>query len=215
MRVVIAEDSVIVREGLARILADEGMLVTSVSGPDDLLDSIENDPPDVAIVDVRMPPTHTDEGIRAAIEIRRRGHATPVLLFSQCIETTRAIELLQSGSGGFGYLLKDRVLDVDEFIDALRRVARGGTAIDPLIVSALVSAGRARDRLALLSTRELEVLGLMAEGLTNRAIASRLHLARRTVETHIGSLFAKLDLLVTEDEHRRVRAVLTYLGQSS
>ncbi len=215
MRVVIAEDSVIVREGLARILADEGMLVTSVSRPDDLLDSIENDPPDVAIVDVRMPPTHTDEGIRAAIEIRRRGHATPVLLFSQYIETTRAIELLQSGSAGFGYLLKDRVLDVDEFIDALRRVARGGTAIDPLIVSALVSAGRARDRLALLSTRELEVLGLMAEGLTNRAIASRLHLARRTVETHIGSLFAKLDLLVTEDEHRRVRAVLTYLGQSS
>ncbi len=215
MRVVIAEDSVIVREGLARILADEGMLVTSVSGPDDLLDSIENDPPDVAIVDVRMPPTHTDEGIRAAIEIRRRGHATPVLLFSQHIETTRALELLRSGSDGFGYLLKDRVLDVDEFIDAVRRVARGGTAIDPLIVSALVGGGRARDRLASLSSRELEVLRLMAEGLTNRAIASKLHLARRTVETHIGSLFAKLDLVVTEDEHRRVRAVLTYLGQSS
>jgi DNA-binding NarL/FixJ family response regulator len=213
MRVVIAEDSVILREGLARILADEGFQVIAVSGPGELLDCIELESPHIAIIDVRMPPTHTDEGIQAAIEIRRRGPTTPVLLFSQYIETTRAIDLLQSGTAGFGYLLKDRVLDVDDFVDAVRRVAHGGTAIDPLIVAALVANPHPPDQLASLSARELEVLGLMAQGLTNTAIAAKLRLARRTVETHIGSLFTKLDLLPTEDDHRRVRAVLAYLNR--
>ncbi len=207
----IAEDSVILREGLARILVDEGFEVSAVGTPDELLDCIELLPPDVAIVDVRMPPTHTDEGIRAAIEIRHRGHATPILLFSQYIESARAIELVAGGSAGFGYLLKDRVLDVDEFVDAVRRVANGGTAIDPLIVSALVSTGQPPDRLTSLSPRELEVLSLMAEGLTNSAISSRLHMARRTVETHVNGVFTKLRLVPTEDDHRRVQAVVAYL----
>ncbi len=207
----IAEDSVILREGLARILADEGHDVTSVGGPDELLECIEREPPDVAIVDVRMPPTHTDEGIRAAIEIRRRGHATPLLLFSQYIETTRAIELLRGGSSGFGYLLKDRILDVDDFLDALRRVANGGVAIDPLIVAALVGADTPPGLLGSLSARELDVLRLMAEGLTNSAISGRLHLARRTVETHVNGIFTKLHLSPTADDHRRVQAVLAYL----
>ncbi len=203
------------REGLARILGDEGFEVLTVGGPEELLDCIEQQPPDVAIVDVRMPPTHTDEGIRAAIELRRRGDATPLLLFSQYIETTRAIELLRTGSSGFGYLLKDRVLDVDDFLDAVRRVANGGTAIDPMIVSALVNTGGAPDLLTSLSLRELDVLRLMAEGLTNTAISSRLHLARRTVETHINGVFTKLRLVPTQDDHRRVQAVLTYLRNES
>ena len=215
VRVVIAEDSVMLREGLARILGDEGFEVTTVGGPDELLDGIERDPPDVAIVDVRMPPTHTDEGIRAAIEIRRRGHATPLLLFSQYIETTRAIELLRSGSSGFGYLLKDRVIDVDDFVDAVRRVAHGGTAIDPLIVAALLGTGDPPDRLASLSPREVDVLRLMAEGLTNTAISGRLHLARRTGETHVNGVFTKLRLAPTQDDHRRVQAVLAYLRHES
>jgi DNA-binding NarL/FixJ family response regulator len=208
---VIAEDSVILREGLARILADEGHDVTSVGGPEELLECIEREPPDVAIVDVRMPPTHTDEGIRAAIEVRRRGHATPLLLFSQYIETTRAVELLRGGSSGFGYLLKDRILDVDDFLDALRRVANGGVAIDPLIVAALVGAETSPRLLGSLSARELDVLRLMAEGLTNSAISGRLHLARRTVETHVNGIFTKLHLSPTADDHRRVQAVLAYL----
>ena len=203
------------REGLARILGDEGFDVSIVGGPDELLDCIEAQLPDIAIVDVRMPPTHTDEGIRAAIEIRRRGHSTPLLLFSQYIETTRAIELLRNGSSGFGYLLKDRVLDVDDFLDAVRRVANGGTAIDPLIVAALVGAGDPPDLLTSLSPRELDVLRLMAEGLTNTAISSRLHLARRTVETHVNGVFTKLRLVPTQDDHRRVQAVLTYLRNES
>jgi DNA-binding NarL/FixJ family response regulator len=211
VRVVIAEDSVMLREGLARILGDEGFEVSTVGDGDELLDSIDRQAPDVAIIDVRMPPTHTDEGIRAAIEIRRRGHATPLLLFSQYIETTRAIELLRSGSSGFGYLLKDRVLDVDDFLASLRRVANGGIAIDPLIVAALVGAGEPPDLLASLSPRELDVLRLMAEGLTNTSISSRLHLARRTVETHISGVFIKLHLAPNLDEHRRVQAVLAYL----
>jgi DNA-binding NarL/FixJ family response regulator len=212
---VIAEDSVILREGLARILADEGFEVTAVAGPEELLHSIDRDPPDIAIIDVRMPPTHTDEGIRAAIEIRRRGHDTPVLLFSQYIETTRAIDLLRSGTAGFGYLLKDRVLDIDEFLDATRRVANGGTAIDPEIVSALVGADRSAGVLASLSAREMDVLRLMAEGLTNSAISNRLHLGRRTVETHVNGVFTKLRLTPTDDDHRRVQAVVTYLRNVS
>jgi DNA-binding NarL/FixJ family response regulator len=211
VRVVIAEDSVMLREGLARILGDEGFDVSTVGDAEELLDCIDRQAPDVAIVDVRMPPTHTDEGIRAAIEIRRRGHATPLLLFSQYIETTRAIELLRTGSSGFGYLLKDRVLDVDVFLDAVRRVAHGGTAIDPLIVAALVGAGDSPDLLTSLSPRELDVLRLMAEGLTNTAISDRLHLARRTVETHVSGVFTKLHLVPTLDDHRRVQAVLAYL----
>ncbi len=215
MRVVIAEDSVMLREGLARILGDEGFEVSTVGTPDELLDRIEERPPDVAIVDVRMPPTHTDEGIRGAIEIRRRGHDTPLLLFSQYIETARAIDLLRGGTSGFGYLLKDRVLDVDDFVDAVRRVAKGGTAIDPLIVSALVSAGHRPHLLTTLSPRELDVLRLMAEGLTNTAISRRLHLARRTVETHVNGVFTKLRLVSTQDDHRRVQAVVTYLRNDS
>jgi DNA-binding NarL/FixJ family response regulator len=212
---VIAEDSVMLREGLTRILADEGFEVSAVAGPEELLECIEKLSPDIAIVDVRMPPTHTDEGIRAAIEIRRRGHTTPLLLFSQYIETTRAIELLRGGSSGFGYLLKDRILDVDDFLDALRRVANGGIAIDPLIVSALVGADSPPGLLGSLSARELDVLRLMAEGLTNTAISNRLHLARRTVETHVGAIFTKLHLSPTPDDHRRVQAVLAYLRHDS
>jgi DNA-binding NarL/FixJ family response regulator len=212
---VIAEDSVMLREGLARILGDEGFDVSTAGGPDELLDCIVRESPDVAIVDVRMPPTHTDEGIRAAIEIRRRGLTTPVLLFSQYIETARAIELLRSGSSGFGYLLKDRVLDVDDFLDAVRRVASGGTAIDPLIVSALVGTGDPPGLLKSLSPRELDVLRLMAEGFTNTAISNRLHLARRTVETHVNGVFTKLHLVSSQDDHRRVQAVPAYLRNDS
>ena len=164
MRVVIADDSLLIRDGLASLLRDAGVdVVAQTASADDLLLKIASYQPDVAIVDVRMPPTYTDEGIRAAIEIRRRGQATPLLLFSQYIETTRAVELLRGGSSGFGYLLKDRVLDVDDFLEALRRVASGGVAIDPLIVSALVGAETPPGLLGSLSGRELDVLRLMAE----------------------------------------------------
>jgi len=210
VRVVIAEDSVILREGLARILADEGFEVMSVGGPDELLECIERQPPDVAIVDVRMPPTYTDEGIRAAIEIRRRGQATPLLLFSQYIETTRAVELLRGGSSGFGYLLKDRVLDVADFVDAVRRVGSGGTALDPEVVAQLLGR-RGASPLEALTPREQEVMKLIAEGRSNAAIASTLVLSVGAVEKHIASIFQKLRLPPSEDDHRRVLAVLAYL----
>ncbi|EHR49369.1 response regulator containing a CheY-like receiver domain and an HTH DNA-binding domain [Saccharomonospora marina XMU15] len=213
MRVVIAEDAVLLRAGVQRLLADEGIeTVAAVDNGDDLLDAVEQHRPELAIVDVRMPPTFTDEGLRAALRAREVVRDLPVLVLSQYVEETYAVELLADGAGGVGYLLKERVADVAEFLDAVRRVAEGGTAIDPEVVAQLVARGR-RDPLASLTARESEVLGLMAQGMSNTAIAKRLVVSHGAIEKHIGNIFTKLGLEVSTDEHRRVRAVLTYLGR--
>jgi DNA-binding NarL/FixJ family response regulator len=207
MRVVIAEDTVLLREGLAGLLEDAGEEVVGRAGDADaLLALVGEHAPDLAVVDVRMPPNYDDEGTRAAAEIRRAHPSTGVLVLSQHIETRHIVELVASG-GGFGYLLKDRVLDVDDFLDAARRVANGGSALDPKVVATLVSPGALDD----LTPREREVLGLMAEGRTNAGIAKRLWLTEKTVETHIRTILMKLGLQTSEDDHRRVLAVLTYL----
>ena len=214
MRVVIAEDSALFREGLARILADGGFEVTAQArDADELMRAIRMDPPDVAVVDVRMPPTHTDEGARAAREIRERHPEVGVLVLSQVIEATHALALFEERPEGFGYLLKDRVLEIDDFLDSVRRVGRGGTAIDPEVVSQLVGR-RHRDEgpLAELTPREREVLSLMAEGLSNQGICRRLFLSPKTVETHVKSIFGKLRLAPAPDDHRRVLAVLAFLN---
>jgi DNA-binding NarL/FixJ family response regulator len=209
--VVIAEDSALVREGIARLLEDAGYLVVGkVGDADALLAIVETEHPDIVIADVRMPPTLTDDGARAAEELRRRYPALPILLLSQHIETTHSVTLAASGS--FGYLLKDRVLEVDDFLDALARVARGGSALDPEVVASLVRPRRPDDRLATLSARERDVLALMAEGKSNASIATELWLTERTVESHIRSLLARLGLTDVADGHRRVLAVLAYLG---
>jgi DNA-binding NarL/FixJ family response regulator len=211
-RVVIAEDSAVLREGLVQLLADRGFdVVTAVSDADGLRAAVEADPPDVAVVDIRMPPTHTDEGLRAAIELRRRFPDLAVLVFSQYIETRYAAELLADRSDGVGYLLKDRVAHVREFVDALERVAAGGTALDPEVVSQLVGASRRRDGLDTLTPREREVLGLMAEGRSNTAIAAQLVVTPRAVEKHVGNIFMKLGLPESDSDHRRVLAVLRFL----
>ena len=214
MRVVIAEDSALFREGLARILADGGFEVTAQArDADELLHAIRFDPPDVAVVDVRMPPTHTDEGARAAREIRERHPAVGVLVLSQVIEATHALALFEERPEGFGYLLKDRVLEIDDFVDAVRRIGLGGTAVDPEVVSQLIGRRRQADGpLAELTPREREVLSLMAEGLSNQGICRRLFLSPKTVETHVKSIFGKLRLAPAPDDHRRVLAVLTYLN---
>ena len=213
MRVVVAEDAVLLREGIQRLLADDGVeTVAAVDNGDDLVTAVGEHRPDLAIVDVRMPPTFTDEGLRASLESRRLVPGLPVLVLSQYVEETYAVELLSGGAGGVGYLLKERVADVAEFLDAVRRVAAGGTAIDPEVISQLM-ARRRRDPLQELTPRESEVLGLMAQGLTNSAIATRLVVSHGAVEKHIGNIFAKLGLDVSDTEHRRVRAVLTYLGR--
>ena len=219
MRVVIAEDSAVVRAGLAEILADRGHeVVAAVGDGEALLAAVAEHRPDVTVVDVRMPPGYTDEGLRAAIAIRRDHPETGVLVFSQYVETRYAADLLRSAPGaahrrgaGVGYLLKDRVADVGEFIEALGRVAAGGTALDPEVVSQLLAASGRGDVLGGLTHREREVLGLMAEGRSNGAIAHLLVISERAVEKHVSNIFSKLGLAPSDADHRRVLAVLRYL----
>jgi DNA-binding NarL/FixJ family response regulator len=213
MRVVIAEDSAMLREGLAGLLADRGHEVcAAIADADALLAAVAEHRPDVAVVDIRMPPTHTDEGLRAALRLRRDHPGTGVLVFSQYIETRYAAQLLEGDASGVGYLLKDRVADVAEFVDALTRVAAGGTALDPEVVSQLLRASRRTDGLAALTPREREVLTLMAEGRSNAGIASALVVTGGVVEKHVASIFGKLGLPPSEGDNRRVLAVLRYLG---
>ena len=214
MRIVVAEDSAVIRAGLAEILADRGHEIPAAVGDADaLLAAVARYQPDVAVIDVRMPPGYTDEGIRAAISIRRNHPETGVLVFSQYIETRYASDLLSAGhgAGGVGYLLKDRVADVSEFVDALGRVAAGGTALDPEFVTKMLGAGRRADGLAQLTSREHEVLALIAEGRSNGAIAGALFITERAVEKHISNIFSKLGLAPSDADHRRVLAVLRYL----
>ena len=212
MRVVIAEDSVLLRAGLARLVTDAGHEVVAAvgSGPD-LVEAIVRERPGVSIVDVRMPPTFRDEGLRAAITARDRVPLAPILILSQYVEERYAGELLATGAAGVGYLLKDRVADVGDFLTALRQVAGGGTVLDPEVVSQLVTRRRRDDRLAGLTPREQEVLALIAEGQSNTAIADRLFIGEGTVEKHISNIFSKLGLDDAISQHRRVLAVLAYL----
>jgi DNA-binding NarL/FixJ family response regulator len=211
MRVVIAEDGVLLREGLAHLLADEGHeVVAAVGDALGLVEAVERERPDVCIVDVRMPPGFSDEGLRAAIEIRSRWPGTPVLVLSQYVEERYATELLSGDTNGVGYLLKQRVADVRDFLDALERVAGGGTALDPEVVAQLLARAR-RHPHDELTPREGEVLSLMAEGLSNAGIAQRLVVTEGAVEKHVSSIFAKLRLEPAETDHRRVLAVLRYL----
>ena len=212
MRVVIADDSVLLREGLARVLTDGGFeVVAQAANADELRQAVRRFKPDVAIVDVRMPPTHTDEGARAAVEIRETQPDVAVLILSQVIEAASAMQLFSERPEGFGYLLKDRVLEIDDFLESVRRVGRGGTAIDPVVVSQLVGRRREDGPLEELTPREREVLELMAQGLSNRGICERLVVSPKTIETHVNSIFLKLGLRPAQDEHRRVLAVLAYL----
>ncbi len=211
MRVVIGEDSTLFREGLARLLEDAGHeVVAKAADAPGLVQAVDNELPDLAIVDVRMPPDNTDDGARAARRLRDTHPELGIVLLSQHVETHHSVELVSAGR--FGYLLKDRVFDVDDFLDALRRVAGGGSALDPEVVSLLLGPLRATDQLATLTPREREVLALMAEGRTNRGIARRLWLTERTIETHIASILAKLGIGGDEEDHRRVLAVLTFLN---
>jgi DNA-binding NarL/FixJ family response regulator len=212
VRVVLAEDSVLLREGVARILQDAGFDVVGQAGTaDDLMLKVRSYSPDVAVVDIRMPPTHTDEGLRAAQEIREKHPGVGVLVLSQYVEAAYAMELLAESAEGVGYLLKDRISDVRDFADAVRRVADGGSALDPAIVSQLVGRRRGDDPLDQLTPREREVLGLMAEGRSNQGIAERLVVTERAVEKHVTSIFGKLHLPAAAENHRRVLAVLAYL----
>ena len=212
MRIVIAEDSVLLRAGLTRLLADAGEeVVATVDNADDLLAVVERHRPDLCVVDVRMPPTHTDDGLRAALQIRARWPAIGILVLSQYVEETYATDLLASDTSGLGYLLKDRIADVAEFLAAVRRVGDGGTALDPEVVAQLLARSRRRDPLDRLSPREREVLGLMAEGRSNGAIARELVVSDGAVEKHVSNIFTKLDLPPTEHDHRRVLAVLRWL----
>ncbi|HWD04832.1 MAG TPA: response regulator transcription factor [Amycolatopsis sp.] len=214
MRIVIAEDDPLLREGVALLLRAEGLdVVATADRPDAFLTAVDEHSPDVAVVDVRMPPTHTDEGIVAAVEARRRKPGLAVLVLSAYVEQAFATDLLRGGSAGLGYLLKERVGRVDEFMAALHRVAGGGTAIDPDVVAQLLTRTRPGTGLDRLSPRELEVLALMAEGLGNTAIAERLVVTAGAVHKHIRSIFAKLDLAPDDSADRRVTAVLRYLGQ--
>jgi len=213
VRVVIADDSLLIRDGLASLLRDADVDVVAQTGsPDDLLLKVASYRPDVAIVDVRMPPTHTDEGLRAAEEIRRRYPDVGILILSQHVEIGIATRLLSESADGIGYLLKDRVTDLDDFIAALRRVAEGGSALDPQIVSQLLTKGRgADDPVNLLTPREREVIELIAEGRSNKGIGERLVITERAVQKHVTSIFMKLDLQQSDDDHRRILAVLAYM----
>jgi DNA-binding NarL/FixJ family response regulator len=212
VRVVVAEDSVLFREGLVRLLEEAGVEVAAQArDAQELRTSVEREQPDVAIVDVRMPPTHTDEGTKVAKELKNERPELGVLVLSQIVESVHALDLFSDHPEGFGYLLKDRVLNVDEFLEAVRRVADGGTVIDPEVVGQLMGRRRERDPLEELTPREREVLGLMAEGLSNRGICDRLVLSPKTIETHVNSIFMKLNLPPAPDDHRRVLAVLTFL----
>jgi DNA-binding NarL/FixJ family response regulator len=212
MRIVIAEDAALLREGLTQLLALRGQqVVAAVADADALLSAVAEHRPDVAVIDIRMPPTHTDEGLRAAVAIRARHPDVGVLMFSQHIETRYAAELLAGHASGVGYLLKERVVDIDEFVDALERVAAGGTALDPEVVSQLLGASQRRDTLGQLTPREREVLALMAEGRANSAISQALFVSDRAVEKHIANIFTKLDLSPADTGHRRVLAVLRYI----
>ena len=213
MRIVIADDSVLFREGIAQLLQHAGFEVAGQSGTaDDLLLKVRSYTPDVAIVDIRMPPSHTDEGMRAAREIRARHPEVGVLVLSQYVEAPYMMELLQGDIDGVGYLLKDRIRDVNEFADAVRRVGEGGSAFDPAVVSRLVGRRRGEDPLDSLTPREREVLELMAQGRSNQAIAEMLVVTAGAVEKHVRSIFGKLGLPVSAEDHRRVLAVLTYLN---
>lgn len=213
LRIVLADDSLLLREGIARLLVEAGFDVVAQAGDaTELVIAVREHKPDVAITDIRMPPSHTDEGLRAAETIRaEHGTAIGILVLSQYVETTFALRLVADGEGGMGYLLKDRVEDLDELSDAIRRIARGGSVIDPEVVAQLVGRRRARVPLDDLTEREREVLGLMAEGRSNQAICDRLFLAPKTVEAHIANIFSKLELLPAPDDHRRVLAVLAHL----
>ena len=212
MRVVLADDSMLLREGVARLLEDAGLEVVAQAGDaEDLLRKVGAHRPDVAIVDVRMPPTHTDEGLRAAAAIRERHPDTGVLVLSGIVEEAYAMELFAGGADGLGYLLKDRVADIDRFTKAVRRVAEGGSALGPEVVSLLLGRKRREDPLEGVTPRERDVLELMAEGRSNVAIAEQLVITERAVEKHVTSIFTKLGLTPASEDHRRVLAVLTYL----
>jgi len=214
VRVVIAEDLFLLRDGLTRLLQAHGLVVAAaVDNGADLLAAVTSDPPDVAIVDVRLPPTFTDEGLRAAIAARGAQPDLPVLVLSQYVEQLYARELLADGTGGIGYLLKDRVLDSAQFLDAVHRVAGGGTAMDPEVIARLLDRNSGNGALTALSPREREVLGLMAEGRSNAAIAQQLVITERAVAKHTASIFSRLGLQPSDDDNRRVLAVLAYLGR--
>lgn len=212
MRVVIAEDSALLREGLSRLLVEADFdVVAAVGDGESAIRAVADHQPDIAVLDVRMPPTFTDEGLRAALVLRSQWPSVAVMVFSQYVEERYATELLAGQTRGVGYLLKDRVADVDEFIDALHRVGEGGTVLDPDVVAQLLARSRHSDPLARLTAREREVLALMAEGRSNAAIAAALVVGEGAVEKHVTNIFAKLDLLPADSDHRRVLAVLRYL----
>ena len=212
MRVVIAEDNALLRDGVALLLGEHDIeVVDAVADADSLLRAVAAEQPDAAVVDVRMPPTHTDEGLRAALTIRSAYPGIGVLVFSQWVETSYARRLLSENTGRVGYLLKDRIVSTDDFVEALQRVADGGTALDPEVVRQLLAAPSVDPGLSRLSSREREILGLLAEGRSNVAIAEALHLAARSVEKHVTAIFTKLDLPQARTDHRRVLAVLRYL----
>ena len=213
MRAVIAEDNPLLRDGIALLLADDGIeVVAAVDNGDDAVAAVARHRPDIAVLDVRMPPTHTDEGVRAAIRIRAERPETAVLVFSQWVETSYARQLLADDTARVGYLLKDRIVSTDAFIESLHRLVGGGTVLDPEVVRQLLSAAAVDAGLARLSDREREILGLIAEGRSNAAIADTLHLAGRSVEKHVTAIFTKLDLPAADGDNRRVLAVLRYLN---
>lgn len=216
LRVTIVEDLALLRDGLTRMLEDNGCnVIAAVENPEDFLKALEAERPDVAIVDVRLPPTFNDEGVRAAIEARSRWKGLPVLILSQYVEQTYASELLADGDGGVGYLLKDRVAKVADFVDAVKRVAGGGMALDPEAVSQLMSPTRGADGpIAELTEREREVLELMAQGRSNKAIAAEMFVTEGAIEKHISKIFDKLDLSQSSEDHRRVLAVINFLQSS-
>jgi DNA-binding NarL/FixJ family response regulator len=212
IRVAIAEDSAVLRDGLVQLLTDRGFVITDAVGAADVLEeAVARDCPDVAVIDIRMPPTFTDEGLRSAIGLRERYPKLGILLFSQYVETRYAAQLLARDAAGIGYLLKDRVADTSDFVEALVRVASGGTALDPEVVTQLVGASRKRESLAGLSARERQVLSLMAEGRSNAGIARALVISEGAVEKHVANIFTKLNLPVSQADHRRVLAVLRFL----